>query len=396
MSLLTAQQALHRAVAAEMSNAPGDMDTFLPSAPEELLKLDFQTACKRWLAIREGHISAKTHKEYRLNIGTLAKYFGDFRLNEITPEMFTQYQKERRANGRRSGRAAGQPVGANAINKELGVLQQVLKYIGAWGKFERFYRPLPIEEKETGQALTPEQKARLMLIAESNPRWIAAYLFAVISVNTSAGPKEVSTLRLRDVSVYPLPGEINVWRMGAKNKYRVRQIPLNDESRRAVEKALERARTLGAIEPDHFLFPYCATNGKHRSYDPTRPAATFRTAWNSLRNAAGLPTLRMYDLRHTAITNMLADPRVAEKVVEDIAGHLKASTKRRYSHIRRQYREEAVAALVDKNFTVAPLLVGHALIPGDFAMRANYVSVGWPMLACYLRGFHFLHRCPPV
>ena len=173
----------------------------------------------------------------------------------------------------------------------------------------------------------------------------------MISVNTSAGPKEVLTLRIRDVSIEPLPGELLVSRLGAKNKYRVRQIPLNDESRDAVERALERARELGASEPSHFLFPFLV---RGKGYDPDRHQTSVKGAWNKLRLVAGLPTLRMYDLRHTMITNMLANPAISEKVVEDICGHIKSSTKRRYSHIRRQYREEAVNALINKKLeTVA-------------------------------------------
>jgi len=125
---------------------------------------------------------------------------------------------------------------------------------------------------------------------------------------------------------------------------------LNEEALDALKKALARARSLGASEPDHFLFPFRANKGKR--YDPTRHATTFSTAWRKLRVAAGLPTLRPYDLRHTVITNMLANPRISEKTIGDIVGHVQPSTKRKYSHIRRQYREQAVEALITKKYAM--------------------------------------------
>ena len=82
-------------------------------------------------------------------------------------------------------------------------MEQVLKYVDQWEKFEYKYHPLPNPDKETGQAIGEEQKTRLVRLAESNPNWYAAYLFAVLSVNTSAGPKEVLTLRIRDTSISP-------------------------------------------------------------------------------------------------------------------------------------------------------------------------------------------------
>ena len=83
------------------------------------------------------------------------------------------------------------------------------------------------------------------------------------------------------------------------------------------------------------------------------PARTrLRAAVRRKSLAAGMPTLRMYDLRHTAITNMLANPKISEKTTEDTAGHIRASTKRKYSHIRRQYREQAAEALLAKKYAM--------------------------------------------
>ncbi len=59
-------------------------------------------------------------------------------------------------------------------------------------------------------------------------------------------------------------------------------------------RSREVLRTLGAQkrqavsdygEPDHFLFPW---HGRDKKIDPTRPMTSWRSAWRSLRTAAGL------------------------------------------------------------------------------------------------------------
>jgi hypothetical protein len=61
--------------------------------------------------------------------------------------------------------------------------------------------------------------------------------------------------------------------------------------------------------------------------------------------AAGLGKLRMYDLRHHAITVMLENPSVSEETVEAVAGHVSKAMQRRYSHVRMTARRAAVSAI---------------------------------------------------
>ena len=233
-----------------------------------------------------------------------------------------------------------QKCGAFAINHECGVLCQIRKRIGI--PLDD-YQPLPLPKAERGKVLSEEQRARLLRIARSNPNWEAAYLFASISVNTSAGPKETATLRLKDVELEQ--GTIKIQPGGAKNVHRIRTIPLNDEALAAARMALERAHRLGAIKPEHYVFPFRI----HRSlFDPERHQTTFKTAWNKLIGAAQLPGFRMYDLRHHAITALLENPDVSEETVEDIAGHVSRRMKKRYSHIRMEYKRAAVEAMAHK------------------------------------------------
>lgn len=299
-----------------------------------LTQLPFVEACEAWLDSRRPYISQKTQYEYALNIKTLGAFFGEIRLQEIDSDLIRAYQRMRQ-----------QKCGAFAINHECGVLLQIRKRIGMP---IQDYQPLPLPKAERGRALSHEERERLLRIAKSNPNWEAAYLFAVISINTSAGPKETYTLRIKDVD---LEGEtIHIQPGGAKNLHRIRTIPLNDEALAAARRAIERAHELGSKEPDHYLFPFRirGSNVHQAFYDPVRHQTSFKTAWLRLREAAQIPGLRMYDLRHHAITSLLENPEISEETVEDIAGHVSRRMKKRYSHIRMEYKRAAVEAILSK------------------------------------------------
>ena len=74
-----------------------------------------------------------------------------------------------------------------------------------------------------------------------------------------------------------------------------------------------------------------------------RRATTIKTAWESVRRAAGVDC-RPHDLRHTALTKM-AEGGVPESTMLALAGHMSRAMLERYSHIRMQAKREAVRAL---------------------------------------------------
>lgn len=294
-----------------------------------LIQLDFPRAALSWLESRRPYIALKTFHEYEMNIATLGKFFGEMRLQEITADQIRAYQRMRLTQ-----------CGPFAINHECSVLQQMLKRIGRWTEISSEYQALPLPKQKRGRALRDEQKDNLFRIASTNPNWEAAYLFAMISVNTTAGPKETATLRRKDVD---LERRIVVIQPeGAKNAHRIRPIPLNDEAFTGAELALARATRIGSTDPNHYIFPFRI----HRSlYDPTRHQTSFKTAWKRMVAAANLPGFRMYDLRHHAITTLLENPKVSEETVESIAGHISREMKKRYSHVRMENMRSAVTAL---------------------------------------------------
>ena len=77
-----------------------------------------------------------------------------------------------------------------------------------------------------------------------------------------------------------------------------------------------RADCLGSNAAEHFIF--------HRQWpkiDAVRPTSGWRSAWRSLRKAAGMRKLRYYDLRHLCVTEML-EAGIPEVVIREVAGHI--------------------------------------------------------------------------
>lgn len=309
-------------------------------------ELSFPSAATQWLRTRRS-ISDNTRKGYEEHIGLLSTFFGKMRLNEIHIGHLRSYQQMRQDNIRVSRRhqagkrqvAALESDGASRINHEISCLGQVLKIAGLWEELKKFYEPLPLPKGSPGIALTTEEEKHLFQVARSRPRWMLAYCCALISRNTTAGPGEIRHLRLCDVDLDSQAGSFLHVEEGVKNEFRKRPIPLNSDAAKAVRWLLERAAGMGAREPLHYLLPHRAHH-LGAAPDPTKPMGSWKKAHYAMCEEAAkkfprLASLRLYDYRHTAMTDLLEDPAVSYTTIEHMAGHrINSNTKRKYDHLR--------------------------------------------------------------
>ncbi len=293
-----------------------------------LLCLPFETAARAWLSTRHHHLAASTRIDYEKHIRMLARFFGHLRLVEITADHLHGYQEKRCA-----------VAGASIINREISVLQQILKRAGRWDKVGASYDPLPLPRETAGRAISVAEEVAFFRVAFSDPGWRVAAWVSVISVNTTAGPKEILQLRLRDLDLDARTMRVNA--DGAKTRERMRVLPLNDAAFRAAFSFRERARRdCGASEPDHFLIPFHLSS---TTFDPTRAQTHYYRAFREIQAAAGVH-FHPYCLRHTAITKML-EAGVPEETVIAMAGHVSRAMLRRYSHIRLEAKRQAAETL---------------------------------------------------
>jgi integrase len=306
--------------------------------PSDLAKTNFTKAADLWLEGRRKLVAPKTYQTDRDRLKPLKAEFGNLQLRDITVDLVKAYQLRRLDS-----------VGPRTINLEIKVLRMILKSARLWGKIADEYKPLAENRRGPGRALTPEQEEMLFKTASSNTRWELAFYAAMMAANTTMRGCEIKALRLADVDL--LEGVIRIRRAATKTDAGCRVIPLNSQAAWAVTRLLERAKHLGVTEPKHFILP--AFSYRHtkqgdaesgKGYDPTKPMKTWRTAWRSLTEKAGLAELRFHDLRHHCITK-LAEKGVPEQTLMAIAGHVSKEMLEHYSHIRMQAKREAVAAL---------------------------------------------------
>lgn len=311
--------------------------------PAQLGELRFTQASTIWFAEHRADISPKTQADYTQYLRPLQQFFGEMVLRQIHIGHFQQYQKWRHeAWTDATGRTRS--AGPSAINHELNTVAQILDRAGLWTEIKRFYKALPQPRSRVGKALKDEAEERQLFdVAATNPRWKVAYWAGLLTANTGAGPNEIRHLRLQDLSLRSTPPYIQI-REGLKNDYRQRTLPLNRSALWAVNQLLKRAQRIGCCEPEHYLLPHRArTRGE--GWDFNQPIGSWKKAWQSLRIAAGMPTLRMYDLRHHALTKIYEQPEVSEQVATEIAGHEGTKMRAHYSHIRLSMKQKALDAI---------------------------------------------------
>jgi len=299
----------------------------------EFSRLLFGPALDRYLAELsvqragngESHVDPRRTWEGYLT-ERLRPFFASQRLNQITADDVRQYQAKR----------LGQGKNPNTINHEVKALMRVLKRAKLLSRIRDDIKLLPVK-REPRQMLAQAAKQRLFETAAMKPEWQIAYCAALLTANTSMRPVELKRLLWQDLN--PVNHIVTVRR--SKTEAGTRTIPLNEEAWSAIVAMKERADALGTYDLDSYVFPRMFP-----TMDAKQPMGHtgWRSAWRSLRKAAGMPRLRFYDLRHQCITEML-EGGIPEGVIREIAGHVDPEMTKLYSHPRMAAKRAAVEAL---------------------------------------------------
>lgn len=296
--------------------------------------LGFRTAIETWLQSRtfgggtqrHRYISARTLHDYRQYAKALNSFFGDMLLANITAEGLREYQTLRALH-----------VGPNKINQEMGVATRVLKVNGAWKtEHERFYEPLVRQESDVPRALTPQEQERWLDAASSSEKWRLVYCYSLAGLCSTCSSNELRGLQVGSVNLND--GVFLVRSDSAKNKHRIRTIPLDDKATWALEWLLHRARMLGSTQPNHFVFPFRVNL---QAWDCSRHMTEWgiRKCWDEVKEASGVTTFRPNDIRHTAITRY-AEAGTPIQVLMSIAGHISPKMQMHYTWISEQAKRK--------------------------------------------------------
>jgi integrase len=169
--------------------------------------------------------------------------------------------------------------------------------------------------------------------------WVAA-----ITNHTTASGTELRNLTFGDVFLDAKPKPyIHINPETAKCRNRGREVYLDATARAGLQKAMNRARELGAFRSEHYVFPFRAARNR---YDVTRPPSScwLRAAWDGLREAIGIDWITPHALRHQCLTELMEKDAPPEQM-RKIAGHLSPEMTEHYTHNRLHKQAEALDSL---------------------------------------------------
>jgi integrase len=247
-------------------------------------RLAFSEAADRYLENRRLELSDRSLKKERQLLVEPQRFFAALPLRRIGSEELLAYRRARAEKG----------TGPAYINMEMGAVRRILKRAKLRYLVADDLKPLR-ERRRVGRALSPEEKARLLKLADSTvtvasvPRtanvppsacaivvWVNVRLAQALALNTTMRGCEIKGLRWRDVDL--IEQTVTVRRDTTKTDAGERIISLNANAVGAIVALYRRAQDNGGAAPDHYLFPAC----ENSKIDPTRPQRSWRTAWRRL------------------------------------------------------------------------------------------------------------------
>ena len=259
----------------------------------------------------------------------LVKALGNMLLPDVTPNRIVEYMDQRLKGG----------ASNRTINLELMVLSRAIGYTwrALWPKIKKLE-----ENQDIGRALEPDEEKRLLAAAAENPSKLI-YPFLMVLTWTGMRSDEARTLRWRQVDFDASEVIIGKAKIEAGSR---RVIPMSAALKMALQRhAAFCARELGPLQLEWYVFP---RSNRTRPIDPTQPVTSLKTAWETVRDKAGV-RCRFHDsaalLLHQTGGGRRAREHVPERMMLDMMGHVSPAMLRRYSHIRAQSRRKAIAAL---------------------------------------------------
>ncbi len=301
---------------------------------EDLGKLTLMQAAELYFGWKAAKNSATTIQRERRIFNAVLKGFGASRtVRSIKLFHLRHYQQERRKHVSHMK----QPVTARTVNYELDLLRGLMKYAGCWTpELAAGYQNLPEVKSQAGKFATEEQLTKIITTATTNEFWQVAMYCAAVAIGTGCRGGEIRTLQLRDIKL--AEGRIEIRPEKAKSRTG-RHPRLLAIAEWGLRNLLERARLLGATEPDHYLLPLSIKKSRiiskttDEKWDVTKPMATWVKSWRKLMEKCGMTGFRFHDLRHTFRT-LGAHAGVPLEVMMAQVGHMDRETSLAYVHIQ--------------------------------------------------------------
>src|ERR1035437_8216206 len=334
------------------------------------------TAAAEWQLAKQLKWAPTTASVVGYSIVHLLPVLGKKLLEDIEARDIAKYQTVRLAEG----------ASNRTVNIEVGMLRQIMRKYGAWARIQYDVTMLP-ERQDVGCALTPEQENTLL---QECGRSVSRALlpFVTLALETGARYNTIRTLKWVNIDF------VNRCLKFGKDKTAAgtgRTVPLNQ---RAIETLKSWEQEFPNRQPAHFVFPserysLHGTEGTFGGtvqvydYDPDKPVGTIQHAWQSAKKRtqrhcpncgdgtlidreksatgyecegchfetptlpAALTRLRFHDLRHSAVSRMIA-ARVPIPIIAKIVGwsaSTMAAMAARYGHFGIEELRSAVESI---------------------------------------------------
>ena len=278
----------------------------------------------------------------------LKEVFGDTKMNQITKGIVRDFLHTKVGNGSAKG----------TVNRMLVLLRYNFNLAIDWETAGVKENPAkgvkPFQENnKIERYVTQEESLTLKEALETSENPMLKYIIAFLLV-TGARKQEALKARWEDIDL-----TANVWRIPLSKSGKVRHITLSETAVNFLTLVQgHNAKLLGqSYNPCPHVFPNPKT---------LKPFCTIFYSWDTARKKAGLPEVRIHDLRHT-FASTLVNNGVSLYEVQKLLGHAHIRTTERYAHLKQERLQES-AGFAGKTFAHILNTPDPIIVPGGMAM----------------------------
>ena len=236
--------------------------------------------------------------------------WGNAKLSEITPEDIRAFQ----------GRFVSAGHKPATVNRHMALVKYMFSLAEKWEVIDkspaRGMPQLP-DNACKERYLTPEETSRLLKALKDCQSRVVSDIIELL-ILTGARKSEAGYARWEDLDC-----DRALWTIPLSKSGKRRYIPLSN----AALNVLSRQRTNGSA----YVFPSPITG---------KPMVHFHHTWDSIRKKAGIPDVRIHDLRHNFASLLINNGRSLYEV-QKLLGHADISTTQRYAHLSQDTLQEA-------------------------------------------------------
>lgn len=271
-------------------------------------------------------LKPRTVLDYKNCLANVVEHLGDFPVRLLTEEKLREYINWKLARHTRGARK-GARSGHVSLRRDLAFLSSLYSTARHWDCGITSNPGATISKKGLANArsrdtwLQPEDVDRLVAACtkEEHKRFI------ILAVYTGMRHQELLKLSWDEINLK----KKTIFLDGRRTK--------NSSSREIPLMSAALNTLLSTPEHSRYGYVFKGKDGESAMFQMGR-------RWQAIRTRAGLPDVRIHDLRHT-FASWLKQRGVAETTIMDLMGHKTRSMVQRYSHESPESRRRAVTVL---------------------------------------------------